>query len=144
MTIGCLLIFPAICLLPIFLSVDRIPSLNVCLGHMELDFLGTYYIALFSNFFITCNVLISGKSGFRYDSLWSKIVAYSILAVLMPICLNILDLYFLKQVYNQCERQADVVKSLLSEEAYKARKRYSIPIHFSHILIQLNVHQMKF
>ena len=68
--------------------------------------------------------MILGKSGFRYDSLWSKIVAYSILAVLTPICLNVLDLYFLKQVYNRCERQADEVKSLLSEEAYKARKRY--------------------
>ena len=44
MTIGCIMIFPAVCLLPIFLSVDRIPSLNVCLGHMELDFLGTMYI----------------------------------------------------------------------------------------------------
>ena len=42
-----MMIFPAVCLLPIFLSVDRIPSLNVCLGHMELDFLGTTYIALF-------------------------------------------------------------------------------------------------
>ena len=67
--------------------------------------------------------IILGKSGFRYDSLLSKLVSYTLLAISMPIFLNILDLYFLKQVYNQCEKQADGVKALLSEEAYRARKR---------------------
>ena len=112
---------PAIFLLPIFLSSDRIPPLNVCLGHAELDFLGMLH-ALFH--FVLCDIFILlGKSGFRYDSLWSKLVSYTLLAILMPISLNILDLYFLKQVYNQCEKQADGVKALLSEEAYRARKR---------------------